>query len=280
MRISILLLALLCASALLAAPAGADTTVTVAGSDVAVTAAAGEPNAVTITAGTAPGTVRIADASDALADATAACAAVDATTLDCPVSGRVTLALGDGDDPLAPRAAPVPVPVDAGEGDDTLALANGRVDDVTCGTGRDDASHADAGDTLPFDCEVVGPETTFDTHPVADTNRTSADFTFSAPEAGTYECSLDGDLFAACDATASFAGLDDGPHTFSVRATNRFGRTEASPAVFAWTVDTDAPTVRVSASPQARTNQTRADIGFTAADAVTAECRLDTGAWL
>jgi hypothetical protein len=67
-------------------------------------------------------------------------------------------------------------------------------------------------------------------------------FTFSANEAGsTFECSLDGGTFAACTPAASYNGLADGAHSFSVRATDLAGNLDATPAIYSWTVDTSTP---------------------------------------
>jgi outer membrane protein OmpA-like peptidoglycan-associated protein len=285
MRTSLLLFALLCAFALLAAPAGADTTIATAGSDVTVTATTGIANDVTIAAGAAPGTVRITEMGDTPSNPDATCTAVDAASVDCPVSGRVTIDLGDDADTLAANAAPVPITVTAGDGDDTLALANSTADDVTCGPGADDAAATDALDTLAADCEETRatagePDTSIVAHPDAESDHATGSFEFAASEAATFECSLDGAGYGACDTTASFPGLADGPHTLAVRAIDRVAKVDPTPASFGWTIDTRAPAVAFSASPDTPTNTTSADFTFGADEAPAAmDCRLDTGAW-
>ena len=57
-------------------------------------------------------------------------------------------------------------------------------------------------------------------------------FAFAANQPATgFTCSLDGAASAPCTSPFSFTGLADGPHTFSVAATDRWGATDATPAV-------------------------------------------------
>src|SRR6185436_18701367 len=53
----------------------------------------------------------------------------------------------------------------------------------------------------------------------------------------------------------------------------------ASPASFAWTVDTAAPNTSITAQPSDPTNATGASFSFTATETSTYECRLDGGSW-
>jgi outer membrane protein OmpA-like peptidoglycan-associated protein len=281
MRFCLLLLALLCAFALFAVPAGADTTVVTSGADVTVTASEPVAHDVTIGRGAIDGTVRVSDAAGPLSTSDATCTTVEAGSLDCPATGQVTVTLGDAADRLTADASPVPVTVDAGDGNDILALANGLTDDVQCGPGADDASAVDAEDTLT-DCEETpgtagAPDTTIDAGPDEHSNEATAEFSFSASEPGTFECSLDGRAFEACAARASFPGLEEGPHTLEVRAVDRVAKLDASPAPYSWAVDTGVPTVSLSPAP-AVTNGT-ASFAFRTNDPdATMDCQLD-GAW-
>jgi Bacterial Ig-like domain len=94
------------------------------------------------------------------------------------------------------------------------------------------------------------PDTAIDTGPNSLTSSTSASFTFASSEVGsTFECSLDGAKFAACNpenntlTSKAYDNLDDGEHTFSVRARDQGGFADPTPASYAWTVDTSAPAV-------------------------------------
>jgi hypothetical protein len=87
--------------------------------------------------------------------------------------------------------------------------------------------------------ETTPPETTIDLAPSAETEETSASFTFSANETGsTFECSLDGATFAACSSPKTYTGLEGGSHEFRVRAVDPAANVDASPASHSWTVST------------------------------------------
>jgi hypothetical protein len=58
---------------------------------------------------------------------------------------------------------------------------------------------------------------------------------------------MDGDTYSACTSPKDVSTLGDGPHTFSVKATDAAGNTDATEATYSWTVETTvdnvAPTV-------------------------------------
>jgi len=77
---------------------------------------------------------------------------------------------------------------------------------------------------------------------------TAPTFSFDASEPASFECSLDGAPFAACASPATYSGLHYGSHTFRVRATDRVGNVDPSPAEQPWTVVPPAD-FSVTASP-------------------------------
>ena len=90
--------------------------------------------------------------------------------------------------------------------------------------------------------DTTPPETAIDSGPSGTVSGTSASFSFSSTEAGSaFECSLDAEAFASCNSPKDYSALPDGPHTFSVRATDAAGNTDATPATRSWTVNTTAP---------------------------------------
>ena len=89
----------------------------------------------------------------------------------------------------------------------------------------------------------IAPDTYLDSTPVVGTTSGSATFAFHATAAtgATYACSLDGAAAVACTSPVTYTGLAQKQHTFSVVATaNRLK--DATPATWAWTVDSTAPT--------------------------------------
>jgi len=82
--------------------------------------------------------------------------------------------------------------------------------------------------------------------PANPTNQTSASFAFSdtTPQT-TFRCSLDGSAYSACSSPVSYPGpLAQGTHTFRVEAIA--GTKTSAAASYTWTIDTTAPTIKLS----------------------------------
>jgi hypothetical protein len=95
------------------------------------------------------------------------------------------------------------------------------------------------------------PNTVIDDRPAPSSNSTSAEFTYEAPTATSYECRLDAEAFASCPAAGSpqtYTDLVDGSHTFQVRGVNASGP-DPTPASYTWTVDTVAPAASITSHP-------------------------------
>jgi len=55
---------------------------------------------------------------------------------------------------------------------------------------------------------------------------------FSSSEAGShFQCRLDGASFAACSSPKAYSGLGSGAHRFKVRAIDRAGNVDRTPAI-------------------------------------------------
>jgi hypothetical protein len=108
--------------------------------------------------------------------------------------------------------------------------------------------------------DITAPETAIDSGPSGTINVADATFTFSASEAGaSFECSLDGEAYAACTSPRSYINLSDGSHALQVRATDAAGNTDTTPANYTWAVDTTAPTLSGVTPADGATNVTVAD---------------------
>ena len=151
--------------------------------------------------------------------------------------------------------------------------------------GNADASPATQTWTINPPADTTAPDTTISSGPANPTTSTSATFAFTATEAGsTFQCKLDSAAYAACTSPKAYSGLATGSHTFTVRATDAAGNTDAAPASRTWTinppVDTTAPDTTITSGPGGPTNDATPAFGFTATEsASTFTCRVDAGTW-
>jgi CSLREA domain-containing protein len=143
--------------------------------------------------------------------------------------------------------------------------------------------------------ETIEPETRLASGPPAGTTDTSATFRFAGSDNSTpgaalrFECRLDPPgpdlgLWQACTSPKSYSGLEAGTYTFEVRAIDRSGNADSTPAVQTWTVhapppDTIPPDTTIESGPDRVTVLTHGTFTFTSDDPdATFECKLDTDA--
>lgn len=87
--------------------------------------------------------------------------------------------------------------------------------------------------------DSAAPETTIDSGPSGATGDTTPAFTFSANEPGArFACRFDGAAFALCVSPLQAPTLSSGAHTFDVRALDRVGNADPTPARRSFTVGT------------------------------------------
>ena len=93
--------------------------------------------------------------------------------------------------------------------------------------------------------DATPPQTGILSGPKKLVNLRSADFQFSSNETeSTFQCSLNGAAFKGCDASESIIRLSSKSHTLLVRATDKAGNVDPTPALHRWKVDAIRPTVR------------------------------------
>ena len=135
-----------------------------------------------------------------------------------------------------------PLWTDASGGAATYSSLPDGVHTITA-TALDADSHMTNNATFSWTVEHAAP--TITSAPDALTSSTSADFDFSETPYGHFACKLDAGGFAPCDSgAASYSGLSDGSHTFTVHAVDSLGAA-TDDQTFTWTVDATPPTVDV-----------------------------------
>jgi CSLREA domain-containing protein len=127
-----------------------------------------------------------------------------------------------------------------------------------------------AGDTVaPLVTGLSGPPTT--------TALVDVLFTFASNDPfATFECSVDGELFEACESPHQVQGVLAGPHELSVRAVD-LASNVGPVSTYSWTLSAP-PVTTLADAPAAITASTTATFGFVADQAgVTFRCSLDGG---
>jgi hypothetical protein len=109
----------------------------------------------------------------------------------------------------------------------------------------------------------------------------SATFTFTSPEDGGFQCRLDSDEWwdwRSCTSPQSYSSLADGAHTFEVRALNRPGHPDPTPAVanFTVVVDRQPPETTIDSGPSGTIAASSATFAFASAEPGAFQCRLDS----
>ena len=111
---------------------------------------------------------------------------------------------------------------------------------------------------------MTAPETQITGGPTrSPTGNTTAYVFFRAFEEGsTFGCSLDGRPFVVCSSPVIYEDLAHGLHYVRVRATDRAGNRDRTPASLGWVVDRIAPETQIDSGPPALTTETAATFIF------------------
>jgi hypothetical protein len=123
----------------------------------------------------------------------------------------------------------------------------------------------------------TSPTVTIESRPANLSNDRTPTFAFSANEAASFQCQLDGGGFASCGSPITYGDRNDGSHTFVVRATDAAGN--VGQASYAWTIETTAPATAITEKPGDPTNSRSASFAFNASEPATFQCKLDDGAF-
>jgi hypothetical protein len=148
---------------------------------------------------------------------------------------------------------------------------------VRAGTDPTPATYTWVVDLTPPDTVINDPK------PVDPNASASSSLTFSAPgeTLPTFQCrlitpSVPNPSFAACTSPANASTPSSGDYTFEVRATDRAGNQDGSPAAYPWTVDRTPPDTTITNQPPNPSLSSAADFAFTSTEPMsTFRCRLD-----
>jgi hypothetical protein len=107
--------------------------------------------------------------------------------------------------------------------------------------GADNTDATPAAYTWTIDTAL--PDTSLTSTPTDPDNDDTPTFTFTGEDPGGsgvtgFECQVDGSGWSSCSSPHTTAPLGDGAHTFEVRAMDKAGNRDPSPASHTWTVDT------------------------------------------
>jgi hypothetical protein len=141
--------------------------------------------------------------------------------------------------------------------------------------------------TARWRVDLTAPDTTIDVAPASPGNDATPSFEFSADELNsTFECRVDSSSPAeweACTTPLTTATLDEGSHTFDVRATDAVGNVEADPDSATFEIDLTAPSTAIVSGPAdgSETATTATTFGFESPSDTGADfqCKLDSGNW-
>ena len=87
--------------------------------------------------------------------------------------------------------------------------------------------------------DTTAPETRVTSGPEGTTDAHEAEFRFVASEKrSSFQCRIDAFDWRSCNSPITYTEVPDGEHTFSVRARDRYGNVDPTPATRSWTVAT------------------------------------------
>ena len=153
----------------------------------------------------------------------------------------------------------------------------------------DKAGNVESPVSYTWVIDANAPDTIIDNSPADPSGSPDPSFSFTGadPTGGTgvarLECKLDDDAYEDCTSPMSYAGLDDGSHTFLVRAYDGTANVDPTPASYTWTVDTEAPVTTIGAKPDALTSAKSSFVAFSTSDDGTgvkeSQCRIGSAAF-
>ncbi len=148
---------------------------------------------------------------------------------------------------------------------------------------KDSLARVDATpDTRSFTVDSSVPDTAINSGPSGLISTTTPTWTFTSTKANsTFTCTIDGGAPTTCTTPFTPAALSNGPHTFSVYATDSGGNDDLTPATRSVTIDAVAPQTSFTSGPaDGATINSTPSFGLAADEApVTFQCKVDSGSF-
>jgi large repetitive protein len=132
-----------------------------------------------------------------------------------------------------------------------------------------------------FVVDTVAPVTSITGGPAGLTNDSTPSFVFKSNEpSSTFQCRVDGGAYGPCGSPRLLSRLNDGNHTFYVRAIDRAHNMDPTPASRAFKVDTAAPNTNIIGGPTGSTSDSTPSFSFNSTEPGSKfQCRVDGGAF-
>ncbi len=209
--------------------------------------------------GNSSGRIRVTDTLPSDADTVAVNPGSGAS---CELTSNVTCIIGDLSDGDSVDISIVVRPTTAGPrtltNTATVSNADGYPDPNT--TNNTSTATTQVSESYTPTPDTTAPETTLIDKPNALSSNASPRFSFAANEAPTtFECQMDANAFQSCSNPKQYFLLSEGEHTFQVRAKDRSGNVDQTPAQHTWTVDSKDPKVTFTQRPGTATGPDRWD---------------------
>jgi len=143
----------------------------------------------------------------------------------------------------------------------------------------DRAGNMSAPVSRSFMVDTTPPNTNITGGPTGVTNDSTPAFTFNSSEPGsTFQCRVDGGSFGNCSSPRVTSALSNGSHTFAVRAVDKAGNMDASPATRSFQVDTTPPNTTIIGGPSGTTSDATPTFTFKSTESGGSfRCKIDGG---
>jgi hypothetical protein len=132
-----------------------------------------------------------------------------------------------------------------------------------------------------FMVDATPPDTHITAGPAGLTTDATPTFAFNSTEPGsTFQCRIDAGSFGGCGSPRTTPVLSEGSHTFSVRALDKAGNTDGSPASRSFVVDARPPNTTITSGPTGATTDATPTFAFKSSEtAGSFQCKVDGAAF-